>query len=373
MTFFQQQQAAAVLKHGILKRYLPVFVNKTGSQAGEVAYIDCYAGPGQYEDGSDGSPALALATAQAVAKARGRASLSLHLIEKNRKQFDQLGDFLDRHDVGAEWVAHHGSAKDVVPEILRYDLKPRTPVFAFIDPFGLPIPFDTVIDIMKRGRTSGRVGAPTEVLLNFTLSGIRRNAGQLDARATMPANKKAAATTVRTMNNTMGGEWWQSIWRSEAEDRVDQIRSEYSRRLLENAPGGWAFFDIDVSDRWQGPVSYHLLLFTQHRDGIWAFHEALSSAQEEYRTYCHGVEGLLELEPLEERAAKWVAHIEENVERILREEEKFKPVLRIDRVFGDAFGEAREKHLRTALRNLKRASLISTDPKGQLANLWIHR
>lgn len=46
MDYFEKKQAAAVLKHGILRRYLHVFVSKTGSPAGEVVYVDGYAGPG---------------------------------------------------------------------------------------------------------------------------------------------------------------------------------------------------------------------------------------------------------------------------------------------------------------------------------------
>ena len=83
MNFFQEPQGAAILKHGILRRYLPVFTAKVGSTAGEVDYLDCYAGPGLYDDGSDGSPALALATAEAIASYHGRASLHGHLIEKH--------------------------------------------------------------------------------------------------------------------------------------------------------------------------------------------------------------------------------------------------------------------------------------------------
>jgi hypothetical protein len=49
--FFKEQRPAAVLKHGILHRYLRVFASKTGSTAPghRVAYLDGYSGPGQYQ------------------------------------------------------------------------------------------------------------------------------------------------------------------------------------------------------------------------------------------------------------------------------------------------------------------------------------
>jgi three-Cys-motif partner protein len=373
-SFFSEPQGAAILKHGILKRYLPVFANKTGSTAGEVVYLDCYAGPGLYDDGSVGSPALALATADALSSYRGRASLHGHLIERKHESVASLRDLLAAKH--ARWNVHEGRAEDLVPVILA-GLDANAPVFAFIDPFGLPIPFEMVVDIMKRGGgwTGGglRRGAPTEVLMNFSTSGINRVGGQLTATGTDPRWLKARDTMVDRMNRALGGDWWQEVWRRGDDDRVARIRSEYARRMRKAAGGRWATFDIDVADEWQGPAAYHLLLFTQHEDGVWAFHEALSCAQEEYRDYCHRTQGMLDFEPLVDREAKWVNHIEHNIAEILKKNTEFQPVYRLQQVFGDAFGEARQKHLRKALKNLHRSGVISTDSKGELGEKVIRR
>jgi hypothetical protein len=47
-------------EHGIIQRYPAVFANKTSTwkRAGRVAVIDGYAGPGQYDDSTRGSPLL---------------------------------------------------------------------------------------------------------------------------------------------------------------------------------------------------------------------------------------------------------------------------------------------------------------------------
>ena len=365
-TFFETPQGAAVLKHGILKRYLPVFANKTGSYAGEVVYLDCFAGPGAYTDQSYGSPALALEVAKAIAGYRGRATLRGHLIENDRSNAVALRQLLE--DQGADWEVYDGRADTHVPTILA-SLDPAAPVFAFIDPFGLPIPFDQVASILARMRSpAGRVA--TEVLMNFSTSGIRRAGGQLTGGGTDPTMLKARATILDRMDDAMGGDWWHEIWRSGDDHRVDRIRDRYKENLRKAAGGNWGYFDINVSDRWQGPPAYHLLLFTSHEDGIWAFHQALSKAQEEYRTYCYANEGILDLEPLTQREAEWIAHIESNVERRVGEG-PFETVYNMTDVFGDAFGQARETHLRKALKNLRKAGKISTEPKGDLGRLTI--
>lgn len=373
MSFFEEPQGAAILKHGILKRYLPLFTTKVGSAAGEVVYIDCYAGPGLYNDGSEGSPALALATADAIAGFHAKASLHGHLIERKPGSVEKLRELLENRGV-ATWEVHQGRAEDHVPGILA-TLDCEVPVFAFIDPFGLPIPFDMVVDIMKRaGAWDGswsRTGAATEVLMNFSKSGINRVGGQLTGTGKDPAWLKARDTMVDRMDSALGGDWWHDIWCSGDQDRVDQIRAGYAERLRKAAGGRWAYFDIGVSDTWQGPATYQLLLFTQHEHGVWGFHESLSLAQEEYRAYCYRTEGILDLDPLRDREAKWVQHIEENVERLLAAGKPFEPVYKLGEVFGDAFGEARQKHLRKALKNLQKDGKLSTDPKGDLGELTL--
>ena len=227
-----------------------------------------------------------------------------------------------------------------------------------------------VVDIMKRATASG-VHVPTELLMNFSTAGINRVGGQLTSTGTDPTYLRARETMLERMDETMGGPWWREIWRcgarrsSGSDSRGLQGASEYRP-----AGGNWATFDIGVSDRWQGPPSYRLLLFTEHVDGVWLFHETLSSAQEEYRGYCHGREGILDLEPLADREAQWVEHIERNVEKLLATIGPFEPVYNIVGVYGDAFGEAREKHLRKVLKNLHKAGTV--DAKGQkLATLTL--
>ena len=366
--FFTEPQGAAILKLGILKRYLPVFAVKTGSYAGEVEYLDCFAGPGSYEDDSEGSPALALQTADTIARFSGKAELRGHLIEKNPSNVRALRDLLDSE--GVDWEVYQGLASEHVPAILD-SLDPRSPLFAFIDPFGLPIPFEMVVQMMKRATGSGGRAA-TEVLINFSTSGINRVGGQLTGEGSDPAWLKARETMVERMDEAMGGPWWQEIWRSEADDRVRQIREGYKRRLRSASAGNWVTFDIGVSDRWRGAPSYQLLLFTEHVDGVWAFHEALSSAQEEYRSFCHGREGILDLEPLTDREEAWIDHIEENVDQLLAIG-PFEPVYKIVEVYGDAFGEAREKHLRRALKRLYKSDKLAIEPKGKLAMLTLRR
>jgi hypothetical protein len=69
------------------------------------------------------------------------------------------------------------------------------------------------------------------VLLNFSLPGLRRNAGHLTSTKTTGSYPAARATIIKRLDDTLGGEWWQPIWRSGDADREQRILDGYLERL----------------------------------------------------------------------------------------------------------------------------------------------
>lgn len=85
--FFRERRAQAVFKHGILSRYPVIFASKTGWEGRPVAFLDGYAGRGEYDDGSPGSPLLLAKTA---AKVQSFRRVSGIYVEKERTDFLNL-------------------------------------------------------------------------------------------------------------------------------------------------------------------------------------------------------------------------------------------------------------------------------------------
>jgi three-Cys-motif partner protein len=372
--FFEEAQPAAVLKHGILSRYLPVFAMRAGSMSPDnrVAYLDGYAGPGQYVDGTPGSPALAITIAETVVKTKAQRQIDGYLVEEDRDTYEQLSEFVAQN--APSWRVYHGSVEEHLDAILR-ELDPRTPLFAFLDPFGLSVPEGDIKKIMARGgrmvgsRRSG--GSPTEVLLNFSYPGLRRNAGQLGSTSTDPTYLKARETILDRLDAVLGGDWWEDIWNDDGvEDRAGQILDEWSIRMCDG-DNGWGYCSIPVSDRWMGPPSYALVLLSQHPAGWWHFHDALSLATEEYREVCLKQSGQLDLEPLAEREEKWVAEITQNIARLLEQKVSFQIDAEMMEVFGKAIDYAREKHVRAAVKRLFREGHTTTDGKGDVRTMVV--
>lgn len=359
--FFEERQPAAVLKHGILRRYLQPFASKTGatSPGHRVVYVDGYAGPGVYSDGTPGSPALAVQTAEVISTTR---NLECLYIEQDENEYHQLRSMLAPY---RNWEAFNDPLEECLPEVMiRVG---RAPVFTFLDPFGLPIPFDSIVHNVLRRPMSRK----TELLLNFSTPGLNRNAGHLQSQKNYPAKK----TFIARLDQRLGGDWWRDIWRDhQPPDRNDLIRQKYVERLAEAGTGGWGWWTFPVSRRPQGPPIYHLIFLSRHRDGLWIFNQALSLALKEYHEYCARVEPgeqmTLDLDSWDEREQDWITGIESNIEELLRSG-SFVVEERLDEVCGEALGYARETHIRKAIKSLYAQGVTATDGKGDIQRMRV--
>lgn len=355
-TFFEERQPAAVLKHGILRRYLHPFASKTGKFAPDqrVVYLDGYAGPGTYSDGTPGSPALAEETAVKVASFR---RLECIFVEKDQGMYLKLAEMLKPYD---NWNAHHGVLDEKLDEVLGE--VGQAPLFVFLDPFGLTIPFDDFVDkLLRRPQTTGAI---TEVLLNFSTRGLERNSGHLTSDKDYPAKQALVDRT----DARLGGDWWHGIWRENPPERNDLILSQYVERLRSSAGGGWGRWTIPVANHVDGDPMYHLVFFTQHADGLWTFSQALSSALEEFHDFCY--RDRLDLDPLPEREKRWVEVIRTNIEHLLGNG-SFVVQKRLGDICGEALGYAREKHIRKAIKSLYKDGKTLTPGIGDIQHMVV--
>ena len=80
--FWTDKELPAILKHEILKRYVPTFVAKLSSTNSKVVLIDGYAGMGRYESGQSGSAVQMLEIAATLVRTPGR-EVDVHLVERD--------------------------------------------------------------------------------------------------------------------------------------------------------------------------------------------------------------------------------------------------------------------------------------------------
>lgn len=371
--FFVSRKAAAVLKHEILKQYVVPFASKVGRYApdGRVVYLDGYAGPGRYEDGTPGSPALILDEA---ARIGGFRQLDCYFVEKQRKSYNSLSELVgeaQRNGISAH--ALRGQVQKHLDQVL--ERAKGAPLFAFLDPFGLGVSYDALTNQIfgSRGRAAGRHA--TEILLNFNANAVRRIGGYLTTSKDFPGKNP----TLEAMDAACGGSWWRDEFRASSDnvEAVRRITNEFSKRVGKAV--GASSWRIAVRNRAHHQVAYYLLYFTRHRDGAWLFGEAVSLAQVEWRRALlpPPVEGMLfsEADNFDEeekqREQEWIAVIRRNIQDLQQKQGSFKVDDHLPQIMSGVLGEARQKHIRAAVKELYREGKTGCNGVGDVRKLRI--
>lgn len=399
--FFQRKQAAAVLKHGVLERYMTVFASMTGSAStgGRVHYVDGYAGPGRYDPedgqsmGSPGSPLLAAGTAARLSGAK--RDLRCIFIERDPTYAANL-----RAVLGKEW--HGGGTYEVKEGEVEAHLAAAVatagadPLLVFLDPFGTALAYQLLVQqVMSRPKH-----AKTEILLNFNIDSVRRIGGRL-SEDLVPGTTgyEAREATLRRVDGFLGDGWWRQVYL----DNFDRDKPGSAGRAAAIVAGQFrarfgaatALKSIEVPIRRRpGHVPLFLMtLFYRHDAAGYQFADAASLANRDWRHYNRGIDlaeeveratranTLFEVDDLiagqadkdadaAEKAlnAVWTDRVAANIRHLMQTRQLLPLAASVADVYGDAFGVAGEKHLRAAWDRLANEGAVLPREKGK--RMW---
>ena len=164
----------AYIKHTLLRNYLEKLFMIVGQHQKVICYIDCFAGPWQEDSDTldDTSISISLNIINKCQTALSRLGKHVHFralfIEKNKKSFSKLGEFLEnKKHSNIEINKMHGDFFDLRDSICSwcYD---NSFAFFFIDPTGWRkvIEIDTLHPLLNRKNS--------EYLINFMFDYILR-------------------------------------------------------------------------------------------------------------------------------------------------------------------------------------------------------
>ncbi|MBD3943962.1 three-Cys-motif partner protein TcmP [Microbacterium sp. NEAU-LLC] len=394
--FAENKKAAAVLKHGVLKRYLAKFAGATASTAPgrRVGFLDGYAGEGAYTNPrtgvvSEGSPAIALR----IANDELRANVELHcrFIERDEKAFTALQRVLAAAN-NPQAVALHGDVRDHLDSAL--ESFGGMPALVFIDPFGSgPDIESTVEKILKRGGDM-----PTELLLNFSIQAVRRMGPRLWEKPNAPGREM----TLARMDEWLGGDWWREVFdapdlqgipkEERAHTAALRVASEYRLRVCRAA--GCLAYTVPIHRKPADKEPFWLILFFPRRVAMWYFNEAVSLALGDWRKFLADVEldaadridqdqpGIVSQLSLVQAVidadeaqiqADAIKDIKRAITSALSTRTSLSTRTDFALVFGAALGVGRETHLRKAWKELAGEGVVVAPPTGSLANATIRR
>jgi three-Cys-motif partner protein len=356
----------SVFKHTLLDKYVPQFAGMTGSraQAKRIVFLDGYAGRGRYQDGSPASAERILKIAQQQGAA-GTVSWTCFFVEREDDDAAQLAAVVNEYArQGVTATAHHGPVLEVLGEVVR--TATGYPLFLFLDPCGLGIPYERLISLLRDERHAK--WPPTEILLNFSLDAVRRIGGHL-------GSEHGSEATLGRLDVALGGDWWRERFAGGvSDDAVAAVVTTFGERLASDS--AMDLVSVPVARAPTHKPLYHLLFGTRSQHGLWSFGDSVARATqawwetlEEYESE-HGPPTLFPVSQVQRPSlatveSQAVAEISRNLEAILRERPSFRVVDHADRVFGDYYGQVRETVVRDAIKLLHRQGRTSSTGTGR--------
>ncbi|MFF9690512.1 three-Cys-motif partner protein TcmP [Streptomyces sp. NPDC014623] len=365
--YWADKALPSVFKHDLLRRYLPQFGGMTGTQSHDkrVVYLDGYAGEGRYENGEPASGEIALRVASHL---RSKAGLTLECFfsEAQPKSYDRLHEVVQQYRArGVRAHAHRGEVDGVLDQVVERAV--REPLFLFLDPCGLVLPQDRLVDVLARKRPQKRPA--TELLMNFSMMAVWRLGGHV-------RSPKGNEKSLQRFDDVCGGTWWRDYFAdavsprsgdSAAEDAIEAVAGEYARRLEQRT--GMLVQSVPVSHSPRKRAVYRLVFATRSPYGLWVFGDAVARARTEWWKELEEREedALFSMAPNpKEVEAKALPEIAANLERLLARTRR--PVKVVDHtleIFGSFYGQVTEPVVRQAVRLLHQQGKTPSNGVGE--------
>jgi three-Cys-motif partner protein len=372
--YWGQPGLPSVFKHDLLRRYLPRFAGKTGSVTKGVVYLDGYAGRGRYQDGT---PASAERILQ-IAEKQGVIGINYRLFfyESNPRSYAILKPVVDEYVArGVQAEAFRNEVIEGLVDVIA--AAAGMPLFLFLDPCGLGVPFDVLVNTLTGPRANK--WPPTEMLLNFSLEAVRRIAGHV---ASLTPNER----TMQRLDDALGGNWWRDlVTRGVTDEAVDQIVRGFMHRLSRAAR--MRLFAISVERAPTHKPIYYLVFGTRNPLGLWHFADDTARATETWWSTLDAQEatkeeeaGLVPLFDIQIPSHPDISEVEaearpviaENLVRLCQQHGKFRVGNFPAEVFGDYLGRVRETVVRAAIKDLHASGQTPSDGKGSpIADLTV--
>lgn len=243
--FFVEKKPWSKVKDELLGCYLKPYVAKILYTRKPLAYVDCFAGKGKFDDGNPGSPLIALDIFRqglASTKLDGNVRIGAAFIDLNYASDLEMN--LSSYK-GIKIVS--GAYEDAIEELLKS--KTGCNVFLYIDPYGIKALDCTKFDAFSNGQFN-----TIELLINMNSFGFIREACNAlgttfkvddsgffdDLIEYDPTILDATDKSIEALNRIAGGDYWKGIIAQYKNGAIDGYKAEesfseqYCQRLSES-------------------------------------------------------------------------------------------------------------------------------------------
>ena len=272
-TFFKGKRPWSKIKDRVLDQYLPRYVAKVATLQHPIILIDAFAGPGRFEDGSEGSPLLFCRVAEERAPGQCQAIFVNRSKEHHERLCQALAEFIRRGIA----VPFFGTAEELLTRV-RAVLQDHT-VFLYLDPFGLKgCEFSVIEPFLQREKKYS-----TEIVINLSIPTMYR----------LAAGKAVAAGRTETphirrfhdrLTRVLGGHYWKKILldaAKEPERKANEVMSLYREKIIGTEKKKTFTGSCPVQEREGAAIKYYITFYSRHPDAMLLMNDAMCTAYHE--------------------------------------------------------------------------------------------
>ena len=274
LQFFREKKPWSKYKDLILDYYLGPYLQKIKTLGKPILVVDCFAGPGKFNDGQLGSPLII--TEKLRNLHRAGFSVTGYFVEANKELYSRLKENVRNSNVPVE--TRSGNFGDFVHEISK--LARNRSVFVYLDPFK---PTQLLFQDMRAVYDQLHAGQSVEALINFMSWGFLR--GVWGTKTHMMTNGKLniESPQVLRFNRVAGGTYWQQIafdYSLSPRARTDRLADGYAKELHR-----WFKYVLTYAIREKYETrfpKYHLVFGSRSPDAVDIMNRAMVNARREF-------------------------------------------------------------------------------------------
>ncbi|GCF11945.1 three-Cys-motif partner protein TcmP [Dictyobacter arantiisoli] len=263
--FFGGKRPWSVIKDRVLRDYMNVYLAKVNTRGQHIVLIDAYAGPGVFQDGSNGSPIIICTAAEKFAK----NNYSAFFFNIRQDFHSQLETALKNSGFNSAHAFKTNSLKTInqLPQILKDNT-----VFLYLDPFGLKgCGYDQLEPFLKRNSKYS-----TEIVLTMCMPAVHRMAA-FHAVKRGEINEKTKKYHER-LTTVFGGDYWKDILYQEnvdAETKEFQLIDAYLSKSAQFLPfTGYC----PVRQKSDSRIKYFMVFVSGHPDAMVLMNDIMHKA-----------------------------------------------------------------------------------------------
>jgi hypothetical protein len=293
--FFKKKNSWSTIKDELLKCYLAPYFQKVLMTKKPIFYVDCFAGQGKFEDGSNGSPLIAL-------EVRGKSLIQTTRADLKgaiKTAFIEL-NYTDLLQKNIDDMIITGDKPEVIPgkyeEQIENLLKDKggQNVFLYIDPYGIKALDSTLFDKFES------FGFSTfEMLINFNSFGFFRDGCRVmsvdvskdttftdleDLVEYDATQVKSDSDSEKLLTNIAGGDYWKNIVEDYKNGKIDgykaekRLSTEYKQRLKQRYS---YVLDLPIRLKANQRPKYRMIHVCDHEDGCYLMAENMQRRKDE--------------------------------------------------------------------------------------------